>query len=320
MLDRVTGMQTFVRVVADGSFAAAARSLGMSQTMVTKHIAALETRLGVALFQRSTRRLSLTEAGRRFLDGCQRILPALDDVEQAVAVDAQEPRGTLRLNAPVSFAIRYVAPLLSGFSERYPLVTVDLGLDDRTVDLIEDGWDLALRIRRMAPSSLRARKLASIRMVVCAAPSYLARHGTPATVADLQRHACLGYTLSDAVGTTRWSFGDKGERTAPIRCPLVANNGDALREAAIVGQGIIYQPTFIVADALRSGALVTLAFDAPLLEASQLHAVYAPTPTVSLKVRAMIDYLAEQYGAERYGGVPPWEEGLPPPLAAAATV
>ncbi|MBB2202588.1 LysR family transcriptional regulator [Gluconacetobacter tumulisoli] len=302
MLDRITSMQVFVRVVAQGSFAGAARTLSLSQTMVTKHVAALEARLGVPLLHRSTRRLSLTDAGRLFLDGCQRLLSELEEMEHGVAAERHEPRGRLRLNAPVSFAIRHVAPLLPEFSRRYPLVSVELGLNDRTVDLIEEGWDLTLRIRKMTPSSLRIRRLAPIRFVVCAAPSYLARHGTPRTIAELEHHACLGYTLSETVGATRWSFGTKGDRTIPIRGPLSANNGDVLREAAVAGQGIIYQPTFIVADELRSGKLLALSLDAPMMEGPELHAVYAPAATVPLKVRAMIDHLVECYGP-----IPPWD-------------
>lgn len=170
MLDRITSMQVFVKVVATGNFTAAGRALSLSQTMVTKHITALERQMGVTLFHRSTRKLSLTEAGRLFLEGCQKILADLDEVERTVTAQRREPQGRLRLNAPVSLAIRYVAPLLPEFNRRHPLVTVELGLNDRAVDLIEEGWDLTLRIKHMAPSSLRTRKLAPIRCVVCASP------------------------------------------------------------------------------------------------------------------------------------------------------
>ena len=258
MLDRLTSMQVFVRVVGQGSFSAAARSLNLSQTMVTKHVSALENHLGIALFHRSTRRLSLTEPGRLYLDRCQILLSNLEDMEQEVSAEALEPRGLLRLNTPVSFAIRHVAPLLPEFSRRYPLVTVELGVDDRRVDPITEGWDLTLRIGHLPPSSLKARRLAHISFTLCAAPSYLEQHGTPKTVRDLQQHNCLGYTLSDAVGSTRWSFGRNGERTIPIHSTLRANNGDVLRTAALAGQGILYQPTFIVADELYLAVYVPL--------------------------------------------------------------
>ncbi|MFT9400476.1 LysR substrate-binding domain-containing protein [Acetobacter sp.] len=306
MLDRITSMQVFVKVVATGSFTAAGRALGLSQTMVTKHITALEDRMGVTLFHRSTRKLSLTEAGRLFLDGSQKILTDLEDIEQTVTEQRREPRGRLRLNAPVSFAIRYVAPLLPEFSRRHPLVTVELGLNDRAVDLIEEGWDLTLRIRTMAPSTLRTRKLATIRCVVCASPAYLERMGTPTRIEELSAHHCLGYTLGEPGGPTRWNFGPKGQVSVPVSGPLCANNGDALREAAIAGQGLIYLPVFVVSKELQSGQLRTVTLDAPLVEAPPLHAVYAPGQTIPLKVRAMIDYLVECYGQ-----TPPWENALP---------
>lgn len=306
MLDRVTSMQVFVRVVADGSFSAAARTLTLSQTMVTRHIAALEDRLGVTLFHRSTRRLSLTEAGQDFLIGCQRILEDLDGIEHEISAGGREPRGRLRINAPVSFAVQHLAPLLPEFHRRYPKVQVELGLDDRVVDLIAQGWDLTLRIRMMEASSLRSRRLATIRFAVCAAPSYLRSHGTPATIAELTQHSCLGYTLSDDVGIGRWHFGRDGKAQVQVSGPLTANNGDVLREAAIAGMGIIYQPLFIMADAIRDGSLKILQLDMPPIEGPELLAVYAPTSVVPLKTRAMIDYLVEAFGP-----VPPWETGLP---------
>jgi len=301
MLDRFTSMQVFAKVVAQGSFSGAARALGLSQTMVTKHIAALESRLGISLFHRSTRRLSLTEPGRLLLIRAQKILTDLEEMEQEVSAENQEPRGILRLNAPVSFAIRHVGPIMPQFSQRHPLVTVELGLDDRRIDPITEGWDLTLRIGRMPPSALRSRPLAQIDFVVCAAPSYLERHGTPHTIAELQEHQCLGYTLGHDIGATRWSFGPEGERTVMVSGPMSANNGDILREAAVAGQGIFYQPLFIVSEELKSGRLVPLPLDVPTMTGPELHAVYAPTPHVPLKIRAMIDFLVEQYGP-----VPPW--------------
>ena len=301
MLDRFTSMQVFAKVVTQGSFSGAARALGLSQTMVTKHIAALESRLGISLFHRSTRRLSLTEPGRLLLIRAQKILTDLEEIEQEVSAENQEPRGILRLNAPVSFAIRHVGPIMPQFSQRHPLVTVELGLDDRRIDPITEGWDLTLRIGRMPPSALRSRPLAQIDFVVCASPSYLERHGTPHTVAELQNHQCLGYTLGQEIGATRWSFGPVGERTVIVSGPMSANNGDILREAAVAGQGIIYQPLFIVSEELKSGRLVPLSLDVPTMTGPELHAVYAPTPHVPLKIRAMIDFLVEQYGP-----VPPW--------------
>jgi DNA-binding transcriptional LysR family regulator len=302
MLDRLTGLEVFTKVAASGSFSAAGRAMGMSQTMVTKHIAALELRLGVRLFHRTTRRLSITEAGRNYLDSSERILADLEAADGAVAADRVEPRGVLRLSAPVSFGARQVAPLLSEFSRRHPLVTVELGLNDRYVDLAEEGWDLAIRIGSLSDSSLISRKLASCRTVVCAAPSYLAARGRPHLVSELADHNCLGYTLARQTGAGRWVFGAGGETGIPVSGNLRANNGDALRAAAIAGQGLIYQPTFIVADDLRAGTLVALSLDQPTQELGGVYAVYLPERNPAAKVRALIDFLAGRFAPE-----PPWE-------------
>src|SRR5664279_6383261 len=204
MLDRLTGLEVFAKVADAGSLSAAGRALGMSQTMVTKHIAALEARLGVKLFHRNTRRLSITEAGRNYLEASERILADIEAAEAAVTADRVEARGLLRLNAPVAFGARQIAPLLSEFAQRHPQVTVELGLNDRLVDLAEEGWDLAIRIGNLSDSSLIARRIAPCRIVVCAAPSYLKTHGTPLTVASLAEHNCLGYTLSQRHPVDRW--------------------------------------------------------------------------------------------------------------------
>ena len=181
MLDRLTSLEVFAKVASAGSFSAAGRAMGLSQTMVTKHIAALEDRLGIKLFHRTTRRLSITEAGRNYLEASARVLADLEAADSAVAADRFEPRGMLRLNAPVSFGARQIAPLLPEFACRHPHVTIDLGLNDRLVDLAEEGWDLAIRIGNLADSSLIARRIAPCRTVLCAAPSYLAARGTPRT-------------------------------------------------------------------------------------------------------------------------------------------
>jgi DNA-binding transcriptional LysR family regulator len=305
MLDRLTGMEVFAKVAATGSFSAAGRSLGLSQTMVTKHIAALEARLGVKLFHRTTRRLSINEAGRLYLDSAERILADVEAADSAVAADRFEPRGVLRLNAPVSFGSRQIAPMLSAFTRQYPQVTIELGLIDRYVNLAEEGWDLAIRIGSLSDSSLIARRIAPCRTVVCAAPSYLAAHGTPRTAAELSRHNCLGYTLSQRSNAGRWVFGARNEMEVQVAGNLRANNGDALRAAAITGQGIIYQPTFIVADDLRAGTLVRLTLDQPTEELGGIYAVYLPDRNPPAKVRAFIDFCAEHFAPE-----PPWDRGI----------
>lgn len=310
MLDRVTGMQVFTRVAGLGTLSAAARALGMSQTMATKHMAALEDRLGVKLFHRTTRRLTLTEAGRTYLEAAERILSEIEDADAAAAAETVHVRGTLRLNAPVSFGIREIAPLLPELSRRHPGLTVDLGLNDRYVDLIEEGWDLVIRIGTLADSSMIARRLAPCRMIVCAAPTYITAHGRPRKIADLGRHVCLGYTLSRAVGADKWSFGSDGRATVAIKGSLKANNGDALVAAAIAGQGIIYQPTFHVAHEIAAGLLVPLKLDHDPIELDGIYAVYPADRRPPAKVRATIDFLAE-----RLGPVPPWEGRQPPNLA-----
>jgi DNA-binding transcriptional LysR family regulator len=304
MLDRVTGMQVFVRVAALGSLSAAARSLNLSQTMVTKHVAALENRLGVKLLHRSTRRLTLTEGGRNYLAACERILAEIEEAEASASLDRIEPRGSLRLNVPLTFGFRHIAPALPEFSRLYPAVSFDLGLADRYVDLIEEGWDLAIRIGRLKDSSLVARRLALCRTVICAAPSYLREHGTPQSLDDLSRHNCLGYTLPSAIGANRWTFGLDGEIVVPMQGNLRANNGDALRAAALAGQGLIYQPTFIVGDSLRDGSLVPVLGSYQTYEPG-IHAILPSGRQAPAKVRAFIEFLAQRFAPE-----PEWDRGL----------
>jgi DNA-binding transcriptional LysR family regulator len=313
MLDRLTGLEVFAKVAAAGSLSGAGRALGMSQTMVTKHIAALEARLGTKLFHRTTRQLSITEAGRRYLEASERILADMDAADAAVAAERIEPRGLMRLNAPVAFGARQIAPLLAAFTQHHPHVTVELGLNDRLVDLAEEGWDLAIRIGSLSSSSLIARRIAPCRTVVCAAPSYLEAHGTPRTIASLADHNCLGYTLSRVIRVDRWAFGARGDISVPIAGNLCANSGDALRTAAIAGQGVIYQPTFIVADDLRDGTLVALTLDQPTVEFGGVYAVYLPDHHPAAKIRAFIDFIAN-----RFAPVPPWDRGLALPAAGAA--
>jgi DNA-binding transcriptional LysR family regulator len=272
--------------------------------MVTKHLAALEARLGAKLFHRTTRRLSITDAGRSYLESCERILAEIESAEAALAAHRIEPRGLLRLNVPLVFGVRQIAPRLAEFARAYPQVTVELGLNDRHVDLAEEGWDLAIRIGNLRDSSLVARKLAPCRMALCASPAYLAARGTPRTAADLAKHNCLGYTLAQA-GADRWMMGKHSEVSVPISGNLRANNGDALLAAAIAGQGIVQQPTFIVADALRAGELVKITLDHPPTERLGVYAIYLPDRHPPAKVRAFIEFMARQFAPE-----PPWDRGL----------
>lgn len=305
MLDQITGMRVFSRVAALGTLSAAARALGLSQTMATKHMAALEARLGVKLLHRTTRKITLTEPGRRFLESVERILAELAEAEAAAAAERLDVTGTLRVNTPVSFGVREIAPLIAAFSALFPGLVVDMGLNDRAVDLVEEGWDVAVRIGRIRDQSLIARKLAACRTLVAAAPDYLARRGAPRTTAELSEHNCLGYTLSSAFGPDRWSFGPDGGVAAPVRGDFQASNGDALVAAAVAGQGLIYQPTFLLAVALRAGELRAVPLDHPPMELPGVFAVYAGDRRPPAKVRAFIDFLVDQFSPAA-----PWDRDL----------
>ena len=254
------------------------------------------------LLHRTTRRLTLTEAGRAYLDAAERILGEVADADAEAAAGAAEVRGTLRLNVPVSFGIREIAPLIPDFLENHPALSIDLGLNDRQVDLIEEGWDLAVRIGAMASSSMIARKLAPCFTVVCAAPRYLAAKGTPRSIADLARHDCLGYTLSRTIGADTWLFGGERNISVAVRGSLKANNGDALTAAAIAGEGIVYQPTFLVAREIEAGLLVPIELDQPPIVLDGIFAIYPADRRPPAKVRAFIDFLVK-----RFGPVPEWD-------------
>ncbi|PSJ42718.1 LysR family transcriptional regulator [Zobellella taiwanensis] len=295
MLDRFTGMKIFTQATELGSLSAAGRTLGMSPAMATKHLDALEARLGLRLLHRTTRRLTLTEAGTDYLEACRRILRDLDEAESEVVAQRTEAAGRLRMTVPLSFGTRFIAPLLPAFSHRYPRVEIELGLSDSQLDLIREGWDLAIRVGHLADSPLRARRLGDCPLRVCAAPAYLERHGTPRLVSELSGHNCLGYTLSSSQNAGSWRFGTEGEIQIPVKGSLSANNGDALLAAAVGGLGIIYQPNFIVGEALASGELVALPLDQPTLELGGLHVLFPPDRRQPAKVRAMIDYLIDAF-------------------------
>jgi DNA-binding transcriptional LysR family regulator len=306
MLDRLTGMRVFVRVAATGGFSSAARSLGISQAMATRHVVAIEERLGVKLLQRTTRSVTLTEAGRRYLESCERILLEIDEADEAATADRVETRGLLRLAVPLAFGTREIAPLLADFVKLHPAVTIDLGLSDRIVDLVDEGWDLAVRIGQLKESSLVARRLAACRIVLCGSPAYLATRGTPRSIADLARHECLGYTLPTPAAADRWLFGRGGEVAVPVPVKLRANNGDALLVAALAGLGLIYQPTFILGHDIRAGNLIALTLDRPYREDVAVHAVLPPGRNPPAKVRAFVDFLALRFWPQ-----PTWDRGLP---------
>ncbi len=288
-------MVIFARVVEARSFTSAARGLGTTTSAVSKRIARLEERLGVRLVERTTRRVQPTDAGVAFYERCARILAEIDDAEIAVAHLAHEPRGTLRASVPVIFGELHIAPLIADFTSRYPEVRLDLSLSDRHVSLLEEGFDMAVRISAMHDSSLVAKKLASVATVVVGSPSYLRRYGTPKTLEDLARHECIRYSL--VTGQRDWRFRVRGKDVSiPVRSRVLMNHGGAIREAAIAGMGLARLPSFAVAPALRDGKLVSVLDDHALSELG-VFAVYPagkqPRPTV----RAFTDFLSTKLPA-----------------------
>jgi DNA-binding transcriptional LysR family regulator len=301
MLDRITGMEVFARAAKAGSLSGAARQLGLSAGMATKHLDALERRLGARLFQRSTRKLNLTEPGRQYLDALARFLPQIEAAEAAIASQLVEASGTLRLNMPVSFGVRHVAPLIQAFTQRHPNVMLDLGFNDRYVDLVDEGWDLAIRVGRLSDSRLVARKLADSAMLICAAPAYWAEYGRPTRIHQLSSHNCLGFTIPTFAGPDEWRFGRNRDVRVAVKGTLRTNHGDALMAAAVTGLGVVYQPDFIVGDAIRRGELQHVSLDVPSADLGGIHILHALDHSPPAKARAMIDFLVSAFAKA------PWE-------------
>ncbi|MBK3511264.1 LysR family transcriptional regulator [Pseudomonas sp. MF6747] len=284
-------MRLFCQVMESGSFTAAAEQLGLSKQFVSRRLIQLEDRLGVRLLNRSTRRLDVTPLGQSYYESALRLLSDVEQVEQGIAGQNSEPRGTLRLSAPLSFAMAHLGCLLPSFLQRYPHVSVEVDLSDRPVDLIGEGYDLVLRIGTLEDSTLIARRIASVERVYCASPEYLARRGTPLKPEDLADHDCLPYGHGRQV---QWRFQTKGKlQSVNVSGRMRVNNGELLRDTAIAGLGVTYLPTFIVADALKDGRLVTLFEDfAP--EALTLSAVYPQHRQSSRPVQALVEFLRER--------------------------
>lgn len=289
-MDILNCMKTFVAVVESESFTAAGTRLDISKALVSKYVGILEDHLGTRLLNRTTRRLSLTESGLAYYERCLQILADVDEAEQVAGQSAVMPRGTLKVAMPVSFGTVRIAPLLTEYMRRYPEVRLDIALADRRVDLIEDGYDLAIRVGNLPESGLIARKLATDRIVLCASPAYLQAHGTPLAPEELKQHACLNYSYSSS--GDEWFFGTGKMRAAVyVDGPMRANNGDMLRLAALDGAGLIWQPHFIVADDLQAGRLVELMTDRRSTELG-IYAIYPSRKHLSAKVRTFVDYLA----------------------------
>ncbi len=298
-------MAVFVKVVEAKSFAAAARHFGMSPAMVSKHVQTLEERLGVRLLNRTTRRVSTTEVGQNYYEHCVRILSELEEAERAAGDLQSAPRGLLRVSASVSFGMRLLAPAIADYLEMYPDVSIELSLDDPYVDLVEERFDVAIRLGRLADSSLVARKLGTVEIYLCASPTYLKKHGTPKTPGDLVRHNCLIYTYTTP--HSLWHFTDRNgeEEVARISGRFLANSGDALLTLALKHAGVILSPDYIVENELKSGRLVRL-LPEHKIDAMPVHAVYPHGRLLSAKTRTFIDFLAARFShsqAIRFDGV-----------------
>ncbi len=297
-MDRIDAMRAFVTVVSEGSFTRAADRLELSPQLVSKYVSQLEHHLGTRLLNRTTRKIHLTEAGARYHQRAQQVLNDIDDMEHQLGDLQGEARGRLRISAPVSFAIRHMAPLLAGFQAAHPAVGIDLQLNDRKVDIVEEGFDIALRIGHLKSSSLIAKRIAPVRLVMCAAPAYLARHGIPRQPEDLRNHHYLRYSYMDLEASQpvfRWLQSQGGSPDGG----MVSNNGDVLVEAAIAGAGIAIQPTFIAGEAIRDGKLRILLPDHEP-EPLALYAVYAHRQLLASKVRSFIDFLDGYFGDPPY--------------------
>ena len=292
-MDRFTSMQAFVAVVETGGFTAAAERVPISRAGVSKHITDLESHLGIRLLNRTTRHTSLTEAGRAYYTRCVQILTDVADSECVATGLSTEPYGMLRINAPMSFGVQQLAPRLHRFRERYPKVEVELNLNDRFIDVIEEGYDIVIRIAQLKDSSLITRQIAPCQHLLCAAPDYLQQHGIPQNPAELAQHACLHYSHLESGREWRLQ-GPDGEHRIAVRGPLTTNNGDVVCRAACDGMGIALLPDFIVAEPIKTGRLQIIL---PAYCPAELHiyAVYPSRKYMSVKLRHFIDFLVEEF-------------------------
>lgn len=293
-MDKFLEMQTFAAVVDAGSFVRASESLNISKAAVSRYVADLEERLGVRLLHRTTRKLSLTEEGRAFHIRCKALLDDLEDAESEITASSMQASGLVKINVPVTFGIMHLAPLWPDFMAANPRVMLDVTLSDRVVDLVDDGYDLAVRIGSLPNSSLISRKLASTRMILCASPAYLKKHGHPEHPTDLAEHTVLAYSLL-ATGD-HWELkGPEGKVKVAVHPVMRSNSGDTCRAAALKHQGIILQPSFLVEADLRRGALVELM---PQYRSTEfgIYAVYPSRQYVSAKVRLLTEFLVKALG------------------------
>lgn len=294
-MDRFSAMRLFVRVAELGSFSGVALQMGVARSVVTRQVAALEAHLGTKLIARSTRSLALTSAGVTYLEKCRVILNLVESAETDIAHERLTPRGNVRISLPLSFGIKRIAPLLLRFAERYPEVGLDMDYSDRRVSLIEEGFDLSIRITRSLAANEVARKLGTAQLMVVAAPDYLSRHGRPQHPADLQHHECLGYTIGGA--NAAWPFLVDGQvQSVAVRSRLNGNNGEVLLEAAVQGLGITCQPDFIIGTAVEEGRLAQILTGFPIPELG-IYAMLPGNRHIPHRVRVLMEALQDKLGA-----------------------
>lgn len=294
-MDKFESLRAFTQVVVSGGFAAAARQMGLSRSTVNKLVIALENELGVQLLHRSTRVVTPTEAGLAFYERCVEILASLEEAERSIAQLHEEPKGRLRVNAPMTFGTMYLAPALADFLRQYPDLQVQLTLNDRLIDPLEEGFDVTIRISQPPESSsLIAHLLAPVELVFSAAPSYLEQHGTPDRPEQLRQHSCLHY--GQIATQNQWTaIGLDGSHTIPVVGRLCSNNGEVLRDAAVRGLGIILLPRFIVERELQQGTLQAVLPDYRAAALS-MYAIYPVNRHLSVKVRLLVEFLQQRFG------------------------
>jgi len=292
-LNKLREIECFIAVAELGSFVKAAEALGISKAAVSRTVLELEARLGSRLMQRTTRRLSLTEAGILYLERCKQIVAALEEADDLLSAGSAKATGLLRINAPLTFGVLHLAPLWPMFLDRHPDVALDITLSDRIVDIIDEGYDMAIRIARLSDSTLVHRKLTSTSLHVCASPAYLDKHGTPAHPHELAQHETISYSYN--LSKDEWPFnGPEGPVSVRVNSRLHVNNGDSCVQAALGGIGITRQPTFMIDQYLRSGQLVSILQDYTSPELG-IYAVYPSRAHLPAKMRAMLDFLSEAF-------------------------
>jgi DNA-binding transcriptional LysR family regulator len=303
-MDRFADIEALVAIVETGTFRAAGERIGVAKSVVSRRVSQLENCLGARLLHRTTRRLSLTDAGRNFYQRAVQILADLDDAEQAVSAETGELRGVIRLAAPLTFGLRYLSAAIADFLERHPAIELNLDLNDRNLNLVEEGFDLAVRIGELRDSTLVARRIGTARGVTCASRGYLQRYGVPVRPEELRQHIGLQYSHISYQQQWRYETPDGKTVFAQPQIRIRANNGEALAAAAVAGLCITAGPTFILGEYLREGSLVSILKEYPRHPVG-IHAVYPPGRMLPRRIQAFSDFLAERFGDRPY-----WDEGL----------